>query len=231
MGVRNVDALITDTPYSARTHKGHNGGTANANRAEVGRVNRSTGQVEQGWKRASITYAAWSPADVSAFVAHWAPRTRGWFVAMTDHVLAPVWIASLEKSGRYVFSPLAYMATGSRVRLTGDGPAQWAAWIVVARPRSPEFVRWGALPGGYVLPRGEHHPKPVITGGKSLWIMRQLVRDYSRAGDLVCDPCAGAGTTLRAARAEGRRAIASESDPETYALALRELAKDETQED
>lgn len=49
--------------------------------------------------------------------------------------------------------------------------------------------------------------------GKPEWLMRALVRDYSRAGDLVCDPLAGYGTTLHAAIAEGRRAIGSERDP------------------
>ena len=55
--------------------------------------------------------------------------------------------------------------------------------------------------------------------------MRALVRDYSRPGDLVCDPCAGGATTLIAAALEGRRAIGAELDPETYALACARIER------
>jgi hypothetical protein len=56
--------------------------------------------------------------------------------------------------------------------------------------------------------------------------MRALVRDYSRPGDLVCDPCAGAGTTLVAAKMSGRRFIGSDIDAAHVAIAQRRL--DET---
>ena len=49
--------------------------------------------------------------------------------------------------------------------------------------------------------------------------MRALARDYSRPGDLICDPCTGKGTTLLAAAVEGRRAIGAEVNRDTYAEA------------
>ena len=36
-------------------------------------------------------------------------------------------------------------------------------------------------------------------------LMRALVSDYSREGDVVADPCCGAGSTLLAAQDIGRR--------------------------
>jgi DNA modification methylase len=45
--------------------------------------------------------------------------------------------------------------------------------------------------------------------------MRALVRDYSRPGDLIVDPCMGSATTILAAVIEGRRAIGAEMDPKT----------------
>ncbi|MCC6596997.1 MAG: hypothetical protein IT477_10855 [Rhodanobacteraceae bacterium] len=60
--------------------------------------------------------------------------------------------------------------------------------------------------------------------GKPLDLMRAIVSDYSRPGDLVCDPCAGYGSTLAAALQKGRRAIGAECDPEVYAEAQRRLA-------
>lgn len=201
----HADALITDCPYSDATHSGH----------DSGRRNDGSGVVDVAGREATraISYAPFTPHDVGDFVAHWHPRTRGWFVTITDHVLAPVWAAALEARGRYVFAPLPLVETGSRVRLTGDGPSSWTCWIVVARPRTPEFAKWGTLRGAYVEPsRGAK----AMMGGKPLQAMRALVRDYSRPGDLVVDPCAGAATTLLAAALEGRNGLGAEQDAEAH---------------
>lgn len=205
------DALIVDAPYSAKTHAGHDSG------AEGVRNLRDPSKA-----RRAIPYAAWSGDDVAAFVEHFAPLTRGWIVTITDHTLAPAWSGALEAAGRYVFSPLAYVAPGSRVRLGGDGPAQWSCWIVVARPRSVDFSRWGSLPGAYMLPPGCREV-PDLPGGKPAWLMSSLVRDYSRRGDLVMDPCCGAGTTGVAARTLGRRSYSSDIDPKHAAIAAKRI--------
>jgi len=216
-----TDALIVDAPYSSRTHKGHDDGLAAVNRfrpedEKRKRVDNRTGAVYAVGvhRRKAINFGAWTPDDVRDFVGFWAPRTRGWFVTMTDHVLAPHWEAALEASGRYVFSPITYMEPGGRVRTTGDGPAQWSCFIVAARPKTKAAMKWRALPGGYVLPPEQNDRKAddlSVVGGKSLWIMRSLVRDYSNAGDLVTDPCCGAGTTLLAALMADRSADGAEA--------------------
>ena len=103
------DALIVDAPYSARTHGGHD------------IVSDVKGHRE-------IAYQFWTPEDVFRFVEVWHPLTAGWIVSLTDHVLAPHWAAALEAAGRYVFSPIACVEPGSRVRVAGDGPAQWSVW-------------------------------------------------------------------------------------------------------
>lgn len=209
--VEHVDAVIVDAPYSARTHGGHDSATRNDGRAA-----------------APIAFPAWTAGDVGDCVRSFAPRCRGWFVTMTDYVLAPIWSAVLQRAGFYVFSPLPLIETGSRVRLHGDGPSSWVTWIVVARPRSGTFRdgtpcnRWGTLRGAYIFTgRGDR----VIVGGKRTEAMRALVRDYTRPGDLVCDPCSGGGTTARACQLEGRRFVGAEVDPETYRAARARLAQ------
>jgi site-specific DNA-methyltransferase (adenine-specific) len=206
------DALIVDAPYSERTHSGHSETAAG-----------HAGAGGDGANRREISYGSWSAGDVCSFVAHWAPKTRGWFVSVTDHVLAPAWAAALEATGRLVFYPLPFVAPGSRVRLAGDGPSSWTCQIIVARPRSRAFAKWGTLPGAYVLPSGESGN--AVMGGKPLWLMRALVRDYTRTGDLVCDPCAGGGTTLLAALMEHRRAVGSECLQEHYDIARKRLSR------
>jgi site-specific DNA-methyltransferase (adenine-specific) len=215
--VGECDALISDPPYSARTHSGHDSAERN--------------DVSESEER-DLHFNAWTVDDVHEFVEAWEPRVRGWIVAMTDHVLFPAYESALTARGRYVFAPVIYLAPGSRVRLQGDGPASWATHIVVARRRTKEAASWGALPGGYTLPN-KHNARSAnttkkgeaIVGGKPLWIMQRLVRHYSRRGDMICDPCAGAATTLLAATIEGRRAIGAEVNDERYELAARRLGK------
>ena len=227
LGDVTADAMIVDAPYSERTHAGHDDGTSDVNRcspedARRMRVAKRTGAVYAvgEHRRRSIDYTAFSDADVADFVGSWAPRVSGWIVAITDYHLAPVWSRWLEAHGRYVFTPLPLVETGSRVRLSGDGPSSWTCWIVVARPKTREFQRWGTLPGAYV----DTAERKDVVGGKPLRLMRAIVRDYSRPGDLIVDPCAGAGTTLLAARLEGRRGVGAEMVPEHHDLARRRLA-------
>lgn len=208
--VEACDTLIVDAPYSARTHKGHDSGAEDANRGADYRQRVAKPSGGTGPRRA-IVYSHWTPDDVRAFVESWHPRVNGWMVSITDHTLAPTWADAFEAVGRYAFAPLAYVAPGSRVRLLGDGPSNWTTWIVVARPRSRVFAKWGTLPGAYVLPPGQGGAMPVV-GGKPIWLMHRLVEDYSRPGDLCVDPTCGAGTTLVGALRAGRRAIGGDAN-------------------
>jgi site-specific DNA-methyltransferase (adenine-specific) len=210
------DALIVDAPYSELTHASHSPRTD-----VLTACDRDAKWAAKGGKRATIDYAAWTDDDVADFCEAWHPRVRGWFVTITDHNLAPVWSDRLEALGRYVFAPLPFVETGSRVRLAGDGPSSWTCWVVVARPRNAAFHKWGTLTGAYV----DASERKAVTGGKPLGLMRAIARDYSRQGDLICDPCAGSGTTLLAAAMENRKAVGAEMDPNHYEIARKRIAK------
>ena len=210
------DAVICDPPYGARTH--------------VGDVT-ALGIGSDGANRTAIDYPCWTPEDVAAFVASWAPRTTCWIVAMTSHDLIPSWEASFADAGWQSFAPLPALITGMGVRLLGDGPASWTVHIVVARRRAKRLSTvagcksiWRSLPGGYTGPA-----TPGMAGGrgKPSWLLESLVADYSDPGMLVCDPCAGWGSTLVAASKLGRRAIGAEVDPDAFAICDRRVRGDE----
>lgn len=231
-----VDALITDPPYSARTHEGHDNGTAQANRVlswAKGREKRGATKMDR-WHvayalRNGLDYLAWAASDVDTFVVAWSPLA-GWLVAMSDHVLGREWERAAGEAYRYTFAPIACVEMGSRVRLDGTGPPQWATFLYASRPRSREWIdAWHAKRRGHDLaPKGGYaggHEKKDVNGGKPLWLMRAIVGDYSAPGDLVCDPCMGAGTTLVAAVELGRRAIGCEPEAGRFEMACKRLAK------
>lgn len=211
------DAVITDPPYGDRTHAGQR------HRRYDGAETIAT----VGKECHPLPYARWAPGDASAFADTWA-SSGGWIVALTSHDLFPVYEHELQARGRYVFAPVPCVQTALNVRLAGDGPSNWTCWAVMSRPKG---VKGGTRPGAYVgspFDKGENTcttAKRMVPGGKPIWLMRALVRDYSRPGDLVCDPCAGGGTTPIAAALEGRRAIGAELDPETYAKACARIER------
>lgn len=230
---RRVDALIFDAPYSERTHSGHREGKLTADRAAAyaarGAGDRKRERAYNARKSAAgesgrndIDYLAWGPDDVRKFGDAWSGHCSGWWVSITDDVLAPIWRLEMEHQGLYPFCPLPFVETGSRVRMTGDGPSNWTCWTQVARPRNATFASWGTLRGAYIIPgeraQNSTHSRDRITGGKPMRGMIELVEDYSRPGDLVCDPVAGAATTGLAALRTGRRCLLIEKDPERAQL-------------
>lgn len=195
--------VITDPPYSAKTHEG------DAAKVEA-----------DGGNRPSIDYAAWSPDDVGAFVTT-AVQFGGWVVGLTDTSLIPAWQAAYIAHGYTEFAPVPCVINGMTVRLAGDGPSSWAVYAMVARPKA--LSRWGTLPGAYVGGRGDRAQSGSRIGGKPLWLMRAIVSDYSREGDTVIDPYMGGGTTLVAAAERGRVAIGCEVEEEWCEKSARAL--------
>lgn len=200
-----VDAEIVDPPYSDRVH---------------------SFVVDERLDGASVDglrpeYACWTPAEVHEYVAARSPLVKGWMVALTSHDLIPAWESAHAEAGRLCFAPVVCVMRGMSFRKQGDGPASWAVYAIVARPRSKRFMGGWACAGAYVGAGGGDGGGR----GKPDWLMQALVRDYSRPGDLVSDCFAGYGSTGAAALALGRRFVGAEVDAEAYAEAVRRLAR------
>lgn len=204
------DALICDPPYSERTHAAH--GCAGPDVAKMPNPKKAPKPVP---------YASWSDDEMATFVRHWSERTKGWMAILTDHSMART-IELVASETRYVFAPVPVVEIGSRIRLAGDGPSSWTCWLVVSRPRARAYQKWGTLQGAYIA-SGKGDREHI--GGKDSGIMRAIVRDYSRPGDLICDPTAGLATTGVAALTMGRRFIGAEMDAETHAKGAKRLAE------
>ena len=193
--------IISDPPFSARTHKG-----------------QRVGPCRDASIRRDIQYTAWSEKEL-CIVADCLPA-KGWACFLTDHTLAREWEIQLQRVGRYVFAPIPLVVPGRTCRLTGDGPSSWTDWLVVSRTKHE--VRWGTLRGAYL-----DSPGSILhVGGKPINAMCEIVSDYSRAEDTVCDPCLGMGTTAIACIRMGRRFVGVEIDPETFANAVKRIEKE-----
>lgn len=209
-----VDAVITDPPYSSRTHAGHDA-AARGCRAEG----------KDFSNRAGLGYHALTLEDVAYFAQQYSRVCTGWVVWMTDSDLALAVRQAMEAAGRYAFAPLPFYQPGRSVRLTGDGPSSWTDWIVVARTKAQ--MKWGTLPGGYVAGPGWNDKARM--GGKPTLLMDALVADYSRPGYTVLDTHMGAGTTGVACVRAGRKFIGCELEREAFDLACERIARAQAQ--
>ena len=228
LGDVECDALICDPPYSARTDKGYRSATdykeivafERKDRVRKNKRKVSTGgPISAG--RFELPYAPITEEWARAFVESWATRARDWMVIFGDHVSHAWFESAMSACGLITFAPVPWVRTDSAPRFNADGPASSCEWIAIGRHKGLPRVRL-SRPGFYL---GTIHDEKIVTGGKPLWLMRAIVRDYSRPGDIVCDPCAGGATTLLAAAMEGRCAVGAEMDPATYAKAMKRVAR------
>lgn len=214
--IGKVAHIITDPPYSERTHAGHDASARG-----------HLGAGKDNADRANLGYGALSPEAVGTVADAFCAACDGWVIWMTDWTLAPHIGAALERNGRYIFAPVPYHHPGRSVRLSGDGPSSWTDWIMVSRTAAQH--RWGTLRGGYVA--GPGWDDKVRMGGKPTRLMRLVVTDYSRPGELVCDPFMGAGTTGVACMMENRDFIGIEIDEPTFDIACRRIEEAQRQGD
>lgn len=203
--IEMVDHIITDPPFSLRTHAGHDG---------ISEVAARDGSV-----RRQLGYAGLTDEDAASMAALFCARSLGWVLWFTDHTLAPIVHRTFSDAGRATFPPLPFFHPGRSCRLTGDGPSSWTDWIICSRTKA--LSKWGTLPGGYVA--GEGWKDKEHMGGKPLKLMQLVVGDYSKPGETVCDPCMGGATTLVACERMGRKGIGIELDPATFEKACKRV--------
>jgi hypothetical protein len=127
-------AVITDPPYSEKTHNGHD--------SQVAHLLEAGNMVT----RKSLGYSSLSANGCRNLCRLFDQACNGWIVWMTDHVLFPVIESAMNSLRRRPFAPIPFVAPGSRVRLAGDGPSCWTVWISVSRTVAQS--KWGTLPGG-----------------------------------------------------------------------------------
>lgn len=69
---------------------------------------------------------------------------------------------------------------------------------------------------------GKEYPK-IHPSQKPVGVVRRLIEIFTDPGDVVIDPCAGSGSTLRAARELGRHSHGFEVSREFYKLATEQM--------
>jgi DNA modification methylase len=104
-------------------------------------------------------------------------------------------------------------------------------FYVLSRPGADIFFKNQDRPGG--LNKGMSdvwsYPRPPRNGHNAPFnqdLIEQVIRLWSRPGDLVCDPYSGSGTVVRAAVSTGRKFVGSERLKKYYDQSVESFEKD-----
>ena len=193
-------AIITDPPYSEATH-----GNAKSNKGK-------------GHGTKQITFDAL--ADPVELFQKLAPLTESWIIANVDYKHA-FQLDATPPEGLKTLRVGVWLKTNPMPQISADRPAP--GWEAIAyMHRSDVKPKWngGGKHGNYILPtaQGTGHPTSKPVSMVSDW-----VRKFTNPGDLILDPFAGSGSTLIAARDEGRKAIGVELEEKYCEIIAKRL--------
>lgn len=197
-----VDLVLTDPPFSANTH-------SNA------KTNRGMGT---GVK--AIAFDSMDVYAIGSVLSSLGELTSGWLIASLD------WrhIAKFEfdpPSGLRLMRFGVWVKPNPMPQISADRPAQ--GWEGIAYfHRDDKKPSWfgGGCHGNFTLPVAQEFNHPTE---KPLAMARTLIDRFCEEGSLVLDPFMGSGTTLRAAKDLGRRAIGIEIEERYCEIAAKRL--------
>lgn len=210
MADESVAAVLTDPPYTDRTHKG---ARTNSTKAPAG------GRALSG---EGVGFASITDEGLRAALTECGRITRGWVVATLAYQHAFAFDAE-PPSGLRCLRLGVWVKTNPMPQISADRPGQgWESIAYMHRDDRKSAWNGGGRSGNYVtkVQQGEGHPT-----AKPLSMLCDWVRNFTEPGDTVFDPFAGSGTTLRAALDEGRQAIGVELEERYCEVIAKRLSQ------
>lgn len=215
----SIDAVITDPPYSS-------GGMFRGDRAaKTSTKYVLTGQVQEwpefsGDTRDQRGYLMWCALWLSECRRVTKPGAP--VVLFTDWRQLPTTTDALQAGG-FIWRGIASWDKTEAARPSMGAYRNQCEYLVWGtNGPSNTSMDVGCLPGAWRVPVEKGDEKQHMTG-KPLDLMRQVVL-ICPPGGTILDPFAGSGTTIVAAREEGRSAIGFEITPAYAAIAQARLA-------
>ena len=200
-----VDVIISDPPYSDRTHEG-------ARTTKGGKSFR-----DGGIPRKLLTFDSLNDEQFVEFARQSVRVAKRWVVSFCDWRHA----ALIEPAGLPLIRLGVWTKPNGACQMTGDRPATgWEAVVILHRAGRKQWNGGGQQAvWRYNHVDGKRHPTE-----KPLELVTKLVKLFSNKGETILDPFAGSGTTGLACVLTGRKFIGVEKDEKYYRLARKRLA-------
>lgn len=203
----DIKHVITDPPYEDELHKA------------MGSIRRNDGREmvqDLGFDGINATRDEIAAALVAA--------SNGWLIIFTLAEGVRAWRDPMQAAGAKWDTTLAWIKPDASPRFNGQGAARGFECAVTAWCGTG-YRKWngGGKRGVYThcvnTGRQGEHPTE-----KPLPLMADIIRDYTQAGELICDPFCGSGTTGVAAVKLGRQFIGVDRDEKWFDLSRRRIS-------
>lgn len=150
--------------------------------------------------------------------------SNGWLILFTLAEGVRAWRDPMQAAGAKWDTTLAWVKPDASPRFNGQGAARGFECVVTAWcVKGYRSWNGGGKRGIYThcvnFQRQGEHPTE-----KPLPLMVEILRDYTQAGELICDPFCGSGTTGVAAVKTGRQFIGIEQNEQWFDLSCRRIA-------
>lgn len=210
-----VDFVLTDPPYAEQTHAG------------ARTAARQTGDYHKKDPGVLLDFGSFTENQLRECFNLIGEAAAAWVVSFMDWRHLSAFEQTPPQGLRFVRFGVWVKPNGAP-QFTGDRPA--TGWEAIAiMHREGKKMRWNG--GGHhaVWTCNKAHQDsypgdhPTV---KPLPLVCDLIRLFSDPGGTVFDPFMGSGTTLRAAKDLGRRAIGIEIEERYCEIAARRLSQE-----
>lgn len=201
-----VDHVIGDPPYEDELHNA------------MGRIRRNDGREmvqDLGFVGVNTARAEIATACVRA--------SNGWLILFTLAEGVRAWRDDIQTAGGKWDTTLAWVKPDASPRFNGQGAARGFENAVTAWC-GKGYRSWnaGGKRGIYThlvnhLRQGEHPTEKPVS------LMSEIILDFTKPGQLICDPFMGSGATGVAAVKAGRRFVGVEMQERWFDLSLRRI--------
>ena len=203
-----VDHVIGDPPYEDELH------------GAMGRIRRNDGREmvqDLGFDGVNASRGAIAAACVAA--------SSGWLILFTLAEGVRAWRDDIQRAGGKWDTTLAWVKPDASPRFNGQGAARGFENAVTAWC-GKGYRSWngGGKRGIYThlvnhLRQGEHPTEKPVS------LMSEIVLDFTKPGQLICDPFCGSGSTGVAAVKLGRRFVGIEQNERWFDLSCRRISE------
>lgn len=203
---RSIDLVLADPPYEHEAHT----------KARRVRSGGGVGVLEIPFSAMDETLRSICGHEIGRLA-------RRWVLTFCQVEAAMSWRSAYERGSLEYLRTCIWVKPDGAPQFTGDRPGMGYETLVAMH--APGTRRWngGGRHGVFTYCVGRHPDHPTQ---KPLPLIRDLIGLFSDPGDLILDPFMGSGTTLRAAKDLGRRAIGIERDERYCAVAVERLSQE-----
>lgn len=211
-----VDLILTDPPYEVEAH-------TRGRRAFSGTTDA---KFKKGvCEERPIAFGAMDEATRGAVSREFHRLSTGWIMAFCQVEAVHLWKDCLEGAGARYFRTQIWDKVDAAPQFTGDRPGMAFECIVTCwNQETRSSWNGGGRRGTY------RHATVKEKWGhdtvKPLPLMKDLAALFSDPGETILDPFMGSGTTLRAAKDLGRKAIGIELEEKYCELAAQRMGQE-----